>query len=169
MNARGQISGATWTGDFIVVHGYLWNGRSYTVFDYPDSEVLQTLAFGINNQGQIVGQFVLANQSIHGFLRDGEKYAEITFPGSPNTAAYGINNSDEIVGLWGEAGPGPNGFAVGGRGFILRKGAFSTLDYPGAATSFALGINDAGYIVGVYQNAGEEGFHGYLATPVHRH
>jgi hypothetical protein len=102
---------------------------------------------------------------IHGYLKDGDHYTEIAFPGAPNTAAFGINDSGVVVGLYGNAGSGPYGFAVGSRGFILQKGLYSPLDYPGAATSFPIGINDTGQIVGVYQDAAGT-FHGYLATSV---
>ena len=163
LNAGGQISGVTWSDNFYVVHGYLWDGSVYNIFDHPDTDIPQTLAMGLNNQGQIVGQYTKMNGEIHGFFKDGDNYTEIAFPGEPNTVAYGINNSGEIVGLCGVAGPGPNGFAVGSQGFILSKGIYTKLVYPESASSFPLGINDTGGIVGVYM--GEDGvFHGYLAT-----
>ncbi len=167
INARGQISGVAWNGDFVIVHGYIWDGMDYTVYDHPDTDIPQTLGFGINNRGQIVGQYTMQNGEIHGFLKEGNAYTEISFPGAPNTAAFGINDSGEIVGLYGEAGAGPFGFAVGSQGFILSKGVFSTLAYPGSESSFPLAMNDTGQIVGVYVD--DQGmFHGYLATAVHR-
>ncbi len=166
INARGDISGVAWSGDFVLVHGYIWDGASYTVFDHPNTDIPQTLAFGINNRGQIVGQYTMENGESHAFLKDGDAYTEIAFPGAANTAAFGINDSGEIVGLYGDAGPGPFGFAVGSQGFILSKGVFTTLAYPGAESSFPLAINDTGEIVGVYVDA-QGGFHGYLATAIH--
>ena len=74
------------------------------------------------------------------------------------------------MGFWrgtGDAGPGPFGFAVGSRGFLLSKGRFTTLDYPGSVSIFPLGLNDTGQIVGVYMD-GAGMFHGYLATASHK-
>jgi uncharacterized membrane protein len=164
INARGEIAGTTWNGDFTIVHSYLWDGKSYEIFDDPATDIPFTLALGMNNQGQVVGQYNTSNGVIHGFLMYRGKYAEIAFPGAPNTAAIGINDSDVIVGLHGPAGAGPFGFAVGGEGFVLWKGTYWNLDYPNAQTSFSIGINDRGQIVGVYQD-GAGNFHGYLATP----
>jgi uncharacterized membrane protein len=164
MNAKGDIVGVVWSDAFVVVRGYIWNGESYVIFDHPASDILYTLPFGINNRGQIVGQYNTGDGVIHGFLKDGDAYTEIAFPGAPNTTANGISNSGILVGLYGEAGAGPYGFATGSRGYVLRGGVYSTLDYPGALTSFPLGVNDVGEIVGVYQD--QEGvFHGYLARP----
>jgi uncharacterized membrane protein len=149
---------------FFPVHSYVWDGAAYTIFDHPASDILFTLAFGINNHDQLVGQYNTSDGVIHGFLKDGDRYTEIADPGVPNTAAFGINNSGVIVGLSGEAGEGPYGFAVGSHGFVLRKGVYSPLDYPGAVSSFPLGINDLSQIVGVYVDAAGT-YHGYLATP----
>ncbi len=167
MNAQGQISGVTWTGDFYVVHGYIWDGTDYTIFDHPNTDIPSTAANGINNRGQIAGYYTMLDGAIHAFVKEGDAYTEISFPGAPNTAAFSINNSGEIVGLYGEAGPGPFGFAVGSQGFILSKGRFATLSYPGAESSFPLSLNDTGQIVGVYLDD-QGAFHGYLATLVHK-
>ncbi|MCC6860115.1 MAG: hypothetical protein IT158_16230 [Bryobacterales bacterium] len=161
INARGDISGMTWNGP--TPSGYIWDGEAYTIFEHPASTGHYTMPCGINNQGQVVGQYYTADGVVHGFLKDGDFYTEIAFPGAPNTAAFSINNSGVVVGLYGEAGTGPFGFAVGSRGFILRKGTYVSIDYPGSLTSFPLGINDTGQIVGVYQDAAGT-FHGYLAT-----
>ena len=164
INSRGHISGTVWQESFFPVHGYLWDGEVYLIFDHPESDVFFTLAFGMNNHDQLVGQYNTSDGVIHGFLKDGDTYTEIAVPDAPNTAAFSINNSGVIIGLCGEAGEGPFGFAIGSHGFVLTKGVYTPLDYPGAVTSFPLGLNDVGEIVGVYMD--ETGtFHGYLATP----
>jgi uncharacterized membrane protein len=168
INDRGEIDGVAWTGSpFGVVHSYIFDGRTYTLFDHPLTDIPQTIAGELNDRGQIVGQYNMQSGAIHGFLRDADGvFTEIAFPGAPNTAAFGINNSGDIVGLWGEAGTGPFGFAVGSQGFLLSKGRFTTVAYPGAVSSFPLGLNDIGQLVGVYTDA-QGTFHGYLATPSH--
>jgi uncharacterized membrane protein len=162
MNARGHICGVVWT-DTVTVYAYLWNGSAFTVFAYPADGVVFTACAGFNNHDQIVGQYNTSDGLIHGFLKEGDSYTEIAFPGETSTAALSINNSGVIVGQHGNAGPGPFGFAIGSGGFVLRHGVYSPLDYPGAPYSFPLGINDTGQIVGTWQD--DTGtLHGYLAT-----
>ena len=48
------------------VHGFVLSGAAYTTVDYPGADV--TLAFGINDSGQIVGPYKDAS-GIHGYLR----------------------------------------------------------------------------------------------------
>ena len=150
INDRGYISGVVWSDNFTIVHSYVWDGKTCDVYDEPASDIHFTNAFAINNRGQIVGQYNTSDGVIHGYLKYRDNYTEITFPGAPNTVALGINNADVIVGLYGNAGPGPYGFAVGSHGYVMWGGVYSTLDYPGAVSSFSTGINDVGQIVGVY-------------------
>jgi len=163
INARGHISGVAWSDNFTIVHGYLWDGRTYHIYDHPDSDVHYTIAIAINNRDQIAGWYNTSDGVIHGYLKDRDRYTDITVPGAPNTDACGINNWGAIVGSYGEAVPGPVGL-MGSHAFMLWKGIYSTLDYPGAEATFPMGINDRNQIVGVYQDTAGT-FHGYFATP----
>jgi uncharacterized membrane protein len=49
------------------LHGFLWSGGVYTTFDFPGSR--ETMAFGINSSGQIVGPYQDAAGVFHGYLR----------------------------------------------------------------------------------------------------
>ena len=88
MNAAGHISGTVWNGPFVVVHGYIWDGKSYTIFDHPASDVSYTLAFGINDHGDLVGQYNTSDGVIHGFLKEGHTYTEVKFPGAPTRPPF---------------------------------------------------------------------------------
>jgi uncharacterized membrane protein len=48
------------------VHGFVLSGATYTAVDFPGANV--TLAFGINDSGQVVGPYKDAS-GIHGYLR----------------------------------------------------------------------------------------------------
>src|SRR6516162_887082 len=100
-----------------------------------------TIAFGINDAGQIVGEFEDANGHGHGFLYSGGAFTNFDFPSATDTFAFGINNAGQIVGQYVDA-------SGHGHGFLYSGGTFTTLDDPlGTVSTSAQGINDAGQIV----------------------
>jgi probable HAF family extracellular repeat protein len=83
--------------------GYLYDGISYTYLDHPDagppsSGANGTEAWGINDDGLIVGTYYDSNQKAHGFLYDGSTYTTIDFPNTTMTHVMDINNDGIIVG-----------------------------------------------------------------------
>jgi probable HAF family extracellular repeat protein len=155
---EGQI-----TGSFSTVtqgHGFLLAEGSFTTFDVPGA--VSTSASGINDRGQIVGEFnTPANptQRRHGFLRDTSGgLTTIDVPGATDTTANGINNLGQIVGTGTVVvGQQEHGF------FRDTTGTFTQLDVPGTMRTDANGINNAGQIVGAFIDSA--GIHGFLATP----
>ena len=130
----------------------------FVSFSVPGSTY--TVAYGVNNLGEIVGAFVSGGVGF-GFLRDASgRFRKISVPGSSFTIAQDINDLDEIVGWYGL----PNGPT---QGFIEHHGVYTTLSYPGAVTTAVDGINNAGDVVGVYQTPTQHGFiytHGEFQT-----
>ena len=122
-----------------------------TNIDVPGS--FSTTARGINNLGQIVGNFV-DGSGTHAFLFNGGKYSVIDVPGGNWTIATGINNVGQIVGGYG------TGLESGNHGFLFNNGSFATFDVPDSSDTVAYGINSKGQIVGAY--LGNEGSrHGF--------
>jgi len=115
----------------------------YTSFQVPGST--HTVALGLNNQGQIVGSFVL-NGIQAGFLYSGGTFQTIACPNASFTIAQGINDNGVIVGWCGD------------QGFIYQNGSYSYLSYPGAARTALMGVNNLGDIVGVYEPSPGSGF-----------
>jgi probable HAF family extracellular repeat protein len=111
----------------------------------------QTSANGINDSGQIVGQFIDANGVAHGFACDGNSFCQLDYPGSAGTSLLGINNLGQIVGMFTTL--------AATYGFLYDRGTFSPpLTYPNAGNlTVANGINDRGEIVGVFQDAAPGG------------
>jgi probable HAF family extracellular repeat protein len=70
------------------------SGQSITI-SFPGA--LSTRANGINNLGQVVGEYIDANARFHGFLFSGGKYTNIDVPGVL-TEANVINNIGYIAG-----------------------------------------------------------------------
>ena len=123
-----------------------------------------TYAYGVNNLGQIVGDFIgtdpnVAGNVAHGFFFNNGVWSYFDDPNSVNgTFAQGINDADQIVGYY------VDGNAIT-HGFIFNKptGTYTTIDVPGALNSFVYGINDAGQIVGAYVD-GSGKTHGFVGT-----
>src|SRR5438552_3147683 len=73
----------------------LADGLTFTAIDYPGAA--STQAWGINNRGDIVGYYTLADKSTHGFLlaSDGN-FTSIDFPGAAYTSPNGIGPRGDI-------------------------------------------------------------------------
>jgi hypothetical protein len=62
---------------------------SYSTLDVPDA--ISTYAYGINDCGQIVGQYVDADNNFHGFLRDVDgSYSTLDVPGAISPMPMGL-------------------------------------------------------------------------------
>jgi hypothetical protein len=106
-----------------------------------------TEAWGINPQGDIVGQYGLADHTIHGFvLRDGN-LDPIDVPGQPNTMPVGINPDGTIVGCYHVGTPTGATILNTMYGFVMN--ADGVTSYPLARTMHN-GINPSGDITGNY-------------------
>jgi uncharacterized membrane protein len=143
---------------------------TFTVFNVPgDDPVLGTLAFGINDIGEVVGDYVKKkDQHRYGFLRSRKgDFTTFNVPNSVFTIAEGINNAGTIVGYY--ADDPVTGLA---HGFVLKKGVFTTVDVPDPSSGNAQetqiqSINAKGEIVGAYFDPnGVE--HGFLGVPVRK-
>jgi probable HAF family extracellular repeat protein len=71
---------------------------SYTIIDPPGSTY--TIAYSINDKGQIVGFYEDSNHVEHGFLDSGGTYTTIDPPGSIYAQADAINAEGQIIGYY---------------------------------------------------------------------
>jgi uncharacterized protein (TIGR03437 family) len=119
----------------ILAFGQAQNYLTYT-FDPPGST--NTLVTGINNAGQIVGNYTDASKVVHGFIRAADAVTYTTIDVPAQATADGINNLGQVVGTYKDA--------TGQHGYIRSADGrtFTTLE-PGLAPK---AINDKGDIVG---------------------
>ncbi len=121
-----------------------------------------TAPWGINDKGDIVGNYYPEDGSLHGFLFSGGVYTKIDLPAACSTNPNSINDAGVIVGDYGV------GDCAGGteehHGFLLRDDTFVTIDDPNGVYQFVTvlrGINAQGNVVGDY--GGNDGAcHGFL-------
>jgi hypothetical protein len=163
-------------GFFVNAQG---NNRGYT-FDTKTGKFTRVLVPGaprgakvgpsltaaaINGSGDIAGFFATPAGATDGFVKDGQHFTDLAFPGASATMALGINGDGEVVGTYTMGA----GSAAVMHGFTWTAShGFSSLDDPnGVGTTIINGINDRGDLVGFYTDtAGNTD--GFLATPAER-
>jgi len=128
---------------------------SYTFSPINVPGAVQTQVNGINDSGQIVGNYLAFTGTKYGFLLSAGNYTTLNVPGSTQTGAYGINASGQIVGFYDMAGVT--------HGFLLSAGTFTTIDPPSSTLTYAYKITASGQIVGQYHDASGND-HGFLLT-----
>jgi uncharacterized membrane protein len=130
-----------------------------------------TRAFGVNPEGDIVGNYNIG-AAVHSYVLSKGTVTTVDPPfGIKGTsAAYGINPQGDIVGLYADDGTVAGGDARRTRGYLRdAAGNFHRIDFPGAENTLAIKISPSGQVVGCYHHqdkdwdvAGGGTMHGYL-------
>jgi probable HAF family extracellular repeat protein len=126
---------------------------TFTKIDMPGAG--ETVPFGINTAGDIVGYYAVTMESqFQGFLYRNGIFTTINVPGATSTLVYGINDLGQMVGKYSiDKDPAHD------RGFVYDGQTFTPVQYPGSLATVAMGINDLGQIVG---SAGYDHEHAFL-------
>jgi probable HAF family extracellular repeat protein len=151
----------------------------FTTIDDPNAGtngsngVQGTFVAGINDSGEISGNYGDANNVTHGFLLAHGQFTTYNDPDAgtapfQGTAGFGLNNRGQVVGEYFDTTPNPltGGFDI--QGFLLSHGQYTTLDDPNATggVTAAANINDRGQIVGAYLDANSV-WHAYVFANGH--
>jgi hypothetical protein len=148
INASGQVVGTNGTGSFLL------NSLSPLGKPLPlplvNGTTTAVAAFGINDSGEIVGQYTdSATGTSPGFVDVNGAYTTLSaLPNATQTFAQGINNNGLVTGFFGTGGILTRGFL-----FDTNTNAYTVLADPNVANlSFTqfLGLNDTGEAVGYY-------------------
>lgn len=76
---------------------------SYKVIAPPGA--IDTQALGVNDLGEVVGEFSNSNPGAQGFLYDDGTYATVAYPGATSTVPFWIDDTGQITGEY--FGPNP--------------------------------------------------------------
>jgi hypothetical protein len=120
INNDGQVSG-NYVDAGGVYHGFLLShghDGQYTTLDDPNAGTAAgqgTVAYGLNDRGQIVGYYVDAGSVFHGFLLSHGQYTTLDDPKAAagafqGTDAVGISASGKIVGTYIDSNNLDHGF-----------------------------------------------------------
>ena len=145
-----EVSGNPNQHAFMVKSGVF---HQVTIPGFPNAAAVAT---GVNDNGDVVGQFNSNNTSF-GFLLHNGKLTTLSFPGAQaGTNPTGINNQGTIVGtylLFPDDIP---------HGFMWKAGVFSNVNPPdGDGHSSPFKISNAGDIVGEYVSTVDGLGHGF--------
>lgn len=95
-------------------HGFMWHNGNFTNIAVPGAA--STFPQKISDHGDVVGTWLDANQTQHGFALDAGRYSTIDFAGGLGTQIMAVNNFDNVLGVFESA-----------KGNVLFKGFCSTV------------------------------------------
>ncbi|MBA4111590.1 MAG: hypothetical protein C0487_18580 [Leptothrix sp. (in: Bacteria)] len=140
LNAFGQVAGVDYSGSSAQGFYTGVNGIGMNVISLPEGSG-NSWAYGINDQGQVVGQYADGAGDARGFVTGsgGQGFTGVSYPGSGSVNVLAINGSGQYVG-WADS----QAIASGAQG-----NGWQTLDIPSNLVSIASAINASGQVLGV--------------------
>ena len=154
VNDLGQIAGYycqcfCGNGD----EAFFWDGSTFTTLARPPG-FRAARAYGMNDQGWIVGSMTEANIDLnHAVLWQNGQPIDLGIPPGGNfSEGLAVNSAGQAIGYWGNSVIGPI------HGFVWQDGVMTDLGATlGAESSRATAISDAGTAVGwLRENTGDE-------------
>ena len=159
INDLGQIAG-TYTAADGSLHGFLYDGGSYTTLDDPNANPGTTNITGMNNAGQLVGYYMAADGQ-HEFVYSASAgFSDLDLSGlgaQGPIIALDINDFGQIAGSYFDVTDNTY------HGFILSNGVYTAIADPdaGSTGSGVVSINNAGQAAGFFQDDGGK-FHPFV-------
>ena len=160
INDYGQVVGLSGVND----HAFLYsNGVMQDLGTLPGGGI--SFAYGISNNGQVVGVSTTSLNAAHAFLYSNGIMQDLGTLGGASSFAYGVNNSGQVVG-YSQITSDNNPHA-----FLYSNGSIQDLNTLIAPNSgwmleYAQGINDSGQIIAEGINASGQVGNAFLLTPV---
>lgn len=147
----GSFDTATGSGQ----HSFMVKNGVFSQISLPGFPNAPSIANGINDLGDIVGEFNQGGPNDVGFLLHQGKLTVISFPGAQGgTFPRSINNQGVVVGTYRLTEDDID------RGFMWKSGNFTNIAVPGALNTIPQKISDNGDIVGTFDDTSnfEHGF-----------
>jgi probable HAF family extracellular repeat protein len=153
-----------------VAHAFVYTDGVMTDI-HPATE---SYAMDVNNPGQVVGDFLTADQSaFHAFLYSTGNFTDLGSAGSPETVAFAINDPGQVVDItlipFDSVCSGVPCIEYKQHAFLYNNGRIADLnnlipENSGWELTWAFDVNNLGQIVGYGLVNGK--FRAYLLTPV---
>jgi chitinase len=175
INNRRQVVGDGYLFGYFVSHAFLYSGGQIQDLGAlgSDSSLNSSVAFGINDHGQIVGSSDIVPNVSHAFLYSGGKMRDLGTLGETNSYALGINNRGKVVGCSSPTGSNATLGTSGLLPFVYIAGQMVDLNEllvanpAGWIIIEADSINDAGQIAVTGVTPSGLIAHALLLSPVH--
>jgi probable HAF family extracellular repeat protein len=130
--------------------GFLYSAKVYTKINPPGTSTWSR-ANGINDLGEIVGDYLTSDSRYHGFKYSAGTYTNYDEDTSESCGIFGINSTGDFV---GNVGNGPV------RAFVNIGGVKTEFTPSGAVSAYAYAINTTHEVVGTYFD-GSNNAHGF--------
>jgi uncharacterized membrane protein len=154
ISLNGAIAVVGYYGKFDgVITGFLYKNGKFTDIPGP-AGATASYAYGINDNGDIVGSYVDSAGATHGFLLKGKTYTTLDVPSANWTIATGINNKGGVILIW-----------LGSQNYetsLYNGKTYKTINVPGASGSEASGINTEGDVIYAWLHSTSNISHGAL-------
>jgi probable HAF family extracellular repeat protein len=161
INNSGQVvgeSGTTWGTEhaFLATFGTMTGDAiTCTMTDLGTLGGANSCAYGINDNGQVVGDSLTTGGDEDAFLYSNGTMTDLGTLGGTESHAAGIDDSGQVVG-WSYTASGAE------HAFLYSNGTMTDLGtLPGGSESCAYGINDKGQVVG-WSDTADGGEHAFL-------
>jgi len=168
MSGGAFINGSGLTGEIVGAYtqcgggsqAFLDNNGQFSNVSYPGS--MWSIAYGINNLGQIVGAWQDSAYCVHGYLLSSGKYTSIDNPNAVcvngGTWLSGINDAGQISGFY-------IGQSAQLQGFLYYGNTFYAISPPSSCcyNFTGVGINGEANMAGSYVNAPY--YNGFVEIP----
>jgi hypothetical protein len=161
INAKNHVVGVYITGG--ITKGFEWlGGSNYKTIVFPHSNNFSR-ANGINDSGEIVGDFFGQDNWYHGYTDIGGKLTQYDLPGGLgnfSTSTFGVNANGDTAGAAGGGTLGANN-----EGWVNIGGTVTTFYGSGTSNTFVNAINASGEFVGQWYDTGNlsHGFSGVVS------
>lgn len=143
LNSLGQVAGYRYTEDYSAIEAFYTgaSGIGLTVLDTPQT-ASSAWAYGINDLGQVVGQYTTSTGVSNGFVTGagGQGAIDVSSASAASVSLTGINANGQYAGT----ADGPTAVTSGPGGTGLQP-----LTPPDAVASIATAINSSGQVLAV--------------------
>jgi probable HAF family extracellular repeat protein len=152
VNSSGTVVGSYDKLGGNVVQGFMYKNGVFT--DVGPAGAPFSSAYGINDRGEIVGQFRDTYGAYKGFLYNGSSYQTLIPPGATSAAAFGINKTGNVTLQWLDSNNVDESSVFDGT-------TYTAVNVPGATGTFADGIDSAGDVVFLWTDS-QNNYHSAL-------
>lgn len=143
INNIGQMVGGYYDNTVFQEHGFIDTNGSFATLDFPAA--ILTESHGINDSGQVVGEYCASDGTCHGFYYDGATYTTIEPNHVTSSSLQKINNAGQMAGFAVDAASVVHAFI-----YDLSTNSITVLRPPRGSNAVADGINNVGDVVGYY-------------------